>query len=58
MAQQSDVIARARALHELVRAEAPRTERQRTLTAPVVQASGPCCSWGLCQLPFRTTRTG
>jgi len=38
MAQQSDVIARARALHELVRAEAPRTERQRTLTAPVVQA--------------------
>src|SRR2546430_17360675 len=38
MAPQSDVIARARALHELVRAEAPRTERQRTLTAPVVQA--------------------
>src|SRR5439155_21018669 len=38
MAQQSDVIARARALHELVRAEAPPTERQRTLTAPVVQA--------------------
>jgi len=38
MAQQSDVIARARALHELVRAEAPRTESQRTLTAPVVQA--------------------
>ena len=36
MAQQSDVIARARALHELVRAEAPRTERHRTLTAPVV----------------------
>jgi len=38
MAQQSDVIARARALQELVRAEAPRTESQRTLTAPVVQA--------------------
>ena len=38
MAQQSDVIARARALHELVHAEAPRTESQRTLTAPVVQA--------------------
>ena len=38
MAQQSDVIARARALQELVRAEAPRTESHRTLTAPVVQA--------------------
>ena len=38
MAQQSDVIGRARALQELVRAEAPRTESQRTLTAPVVQA--------------------
>src|SRR5262245_13928506 len=38
MAQQRDVLARARALQELVRAEAPRTESQRTLTAPVVQA--------------------
>ena len=38
MAQQQDVIARARALQGLVREEAPRTESQRTLTAPVVQA--------------------
>jgi hypothetical protein len=38
MAQQSDVMARARALQGLVRAEAPRTESQGTLTAPVVQA--------------------
>src|SRR5262249_30694819 len=38
MAQQRDVIAWSRALHELVRAEAPGTESQRTLTAPVVQA--------------------
>jgi indole-3-acetate monooxygenase len=38
MAQPQEVIARARALQGLVRAEAPRTESQRTLTAPVVQA--------------------
>jgi len=38
MAQQREVIARARALQGLVREEAPRTESQRTLTAPVVQA--------------------
>ncbi|HSX80418.1 MAG TPA: acyl-CoA dehydrogenase family protein, partial [Candidatus Saccharimonadia bacterium] len=38
MAQPQEVIARASALQGLVRAEAPRTESQRTLTAPVVQA--------------------
>jgi len=38
MAQPQEVIARARALQGLVRAEAPRTESQRTLTTPVVQA--------------------
>ena len=38
MAQPQEVIARARALQGLVRAEAPRTESQRHLTAPVVQA--------------------
>jgi alkylation response protein AidB-like acyl-CoA dehydrogenase len=38
MAQHSDVIARAQALQGFVRAEAPRTESQRNLTAPVVQA--------------------
>jgi len=38
MAKQSEVIARARALQGLVREEAPRTERQGNLTAPVVQA--------------------
>ena len=38
MAQPQEVIARARALQGLVRAEAPRTESQRNLTAPVVQA--------------------
>jgi hypothetical protein len=36
MAQPQEVIARARALQGLVRAEAPRTESQRTLTAPVI----------------------
>src|SRR6266571_1535399 len=38
MAQPQEVIARARALQGLVRAEAPRTESQRNFTAPVVQA--------------------
>jgi hypothetical protein len=38
MAQQQEVMARALALQELVREEAPRTERQGNLTAPVVQA--------------------
>jgi alkylation response protein AidB-like acyl-CoA dehydrogenase len=38
MAQPQEVMARARALQGLVRAEASRTESQRTLTAPVVQA--------------------
>ena len=38
MVQQREVIARARALQGLVRAEASRTESQRNLTAPVVQA--------------------
>src|SRR2546430_10714341 len=38
MAQPQEVIARARALQGLVRAEAPRTESQGNLTAPVVQA--------------------
>src|SRR4029450_8660438 len=38
MAQHSDVIARAQALQGFVREEAPRTETQRRLTAPVVQA--------------------
>jgi hypothetical protein len=38
MAQSQEVIARARAPQGLVRAEAPRTESHRTLTAPVVQA--------------------
>src|SRR5215472_1045429 len=38
MAQPSDVIARAQALQGLVREEAPRTESQGNLTAPVVQA--------------------
>src|SRR5215813_1923938 len=38
MAQQREVIARALALQGLVREEAPRTESQRTLTSPVVQA--------------------
>jgi len=36
MVQQREVIARARALQGLVRAEASRTESQRNLTAPVV----------------------
>jgi alkylation response protein AidB-like acyl-CoA dehydrogenase len=38
MAQQQEVMARALALQELVREEAPRTESQGNLTAPVVQA--------------------
>ena len=38
MAQQREVIARALALQGLVREEAPRTESQGNLTAPVVQA--------------------
>jgi indole-3-acetate monooxygenase len=38
MAQQRDVMVRALALQELVREEAPRTESQGNLTAPVVQA--------------------
>jgi indole-3-acetate monooxygenase len=38
MAQQRDVMARALALQAFVREEAPRTESQGNLTAPVVQA--------------------
>ena len=38
MATQHAVIERALALQELVRKEAPHTERQGNLTAPVVQA--------------------
>ena len=38
MAQPQEVMALPRALQGLVRTEAPRTESQRTLTAPVVQA--------------------